>query len=118
MLYSSHILFHLLVIAVDISERLRLASSFNFLKSRKKRIFGQFVHQMTIRRRPSRTLRPILLLGPWLLLHQIMSGVAIDMPDNSIINGSGHKYSVILPTYNERQNLPVIVWLLARTFNQ
>ncbi|BEI93209.1 uncharacterized protein CcaverHIS019_0508370 [Cutaneotrichosporon cavernicola] len=26
------------------------------------------------------------------------------------------KYSVILPTYNERKNLPVIVWLLARTF--
>jgi dolichol-phosphate mannosyltransferase len=26
------------------------------------------------------------------------------------------KYSVILPTYNERKNLPVITWLLARTF--
>jgi len=26
------------------------------------------------------------------------------------------KYSVILPTYNERKNLPVIVWLLAKTF--
>ena len=26
------------------------------------------------------------------------------------------KYSVILPTYNERRNLPVIVWLLAKTF--
>lgn len=29
---------------------------------------------------------------------------------------SADKYSVILPTYNERKNLPVIVWLLARTF--
>ncbi|TFK18797.1 dolichol-phosphate mannosyltransferase [Coprinopsis marcescibilis] len=29
-----------------------------------------------------------------------------------------HKYSVILPTYNERKNLPVIVWLLARTFEE
>ena len=28
------------------------------------------------------------------------------------------KYSVILPTYNERKNLPVIVWLLARTFTE
>jgi hypothetical protein len=27
------------------------------------------------------------------------------------------KYSVILPTYNERKNLPVIVWLLAKTFD-
>ena len=26
------------------------------------------------------------------------------------------KYSVILPTYNERKNLPVIVWLLAKVF--
>ena len=29
-----------------------------------------------------------------------------------------HKYSVILPTYNERKNLPVIVWLLARVFTE
>ncbi|KAG8525911.1 dolichol-P-mannose synthesis [Bacidia gigantensis] len=28
------------------------------------------------------------------------------------------KYSVILPTYNERRNLPIIVWLLARTFTE
>ncbi|RIA91825.1 Glycosyltransferase Family 2 protein [Glomus cerebriforme] len=29
-----------------------------------------------------------------------------------------NKYSVILPTYNERSNLPVIVWLLAKTFKE
>ena len=29
-----------------------------------------------------------------------------------------HKYSVILPTYNERKNLPVIVWLLANMFKE
>lgn len=29
-----------------------------------------------------------------------------------------HKYSVILPTYNERKNLPIIVWLLAKTFKE
>lgn len=29
-----------------------------------------------------------------------------------------HKYSVILPTYNERKNLPVIVWLLAKVFQE
>ncbi|PPQ99603.1 hypothetical protein CVT24_005179 [Panaeolus cyanescens] len=29
-----------------------------------------------------------------------------------------HKYSVILPTYNERKNLPVIVYLLAKTFEE
>lgn len=27
-------------------------------------------------------------------------------------------YSVILPTYNERENLPLIIWLLERTFTQ
>lgn len=31
---------------------------------------------------------------------------------------SQNKYTVILPTYNERENLPIITWLLARTFNE
>lgn len=26
------------------------------------------------------------------------------------------KYSVLLPTFNERKNLPIIVWLLQKTF--
>lgn len=29
-----------------------------------------------------------------------------------------HKYSVILPTYNERKNLPIIIWLLAKVFQE
>jgi hypothetical protein len=29
-----------------------------------------------------------------------------------------HKYSVILPTYKERKNLPLIVWLIAKVFNE
>lgn len=33
-------------------------------------------------------------------------------------NTAGNKYSVILPTYNERKNLPIIVWLLAKTFSE
>ncbi|KAG0317003.1 dolichol-P-mannose synthesis [Dissophora globulifera] len=32
--------------------------------------------------------------------------------------GQNHKYSVLLPTYNERENLPVIIWLLAKTFQE
>lgn len=28
------------------------------------------------------------------------------------------KYSVILPTYNERKNLPVVTWLLEKTFTE
>lgn len=31
---------------------------------------------------------------------------------------SGDKYSVILPTYNERRNLPIISWLLEKTFRE
>ncbi|KAL8717494.1 MAG: hypothetical protein Q9225_005265 [Loekoesia sp. 1 TL-2023] len=31
---------------------------------------------------------------------------------------SKDKYTVILPTYNERRNLPIIVWLLNRTFTE
>lgn len=34
------------------------------------------------------------------------------MPSNQ------NKYSVILPTYNERRNLPIICWLLERTFRE
>ncbi|XP_053937529.1 dolichol-phosphate mannosyltransferase subunit 1 isoform X2 [Cuculus canorus] len=30
--------------------------------------------------------------------------------------GGAHKVSVLLPTYNERENLPLVVWLLVRTF--
>ncbi|KAF2660558.1 glycosyltransferase family 2 protein [Lophiostoma macrostomum CBS 122681] len=32
--------------------------------------------------------------------------------------GSKDKYSVLLPTYNERRNLPIITWLLNKTFTE
>ncbi|KAM6054070.1 dolichol-phosphate mannosyltransferase subunit 1 isoform 2-T2 [Chlamydotis macqueenii] len=32
--------------------------------------------------------------------------------------GGEDKFSVLLPTYNERENLPLVVWLLARTFQE
>lgn len=28
---------------------------------------------------------------------------------------SNAKYSILLPTYNERENLPLIIWLLMQT---
>ncbi|KAM4570967.1 dolichol-phosphate mannosyltransferase subunit 1 [Fundulus diaphanus] len=31
---------------------------------------------------------------------------------------TGDKYSVLLPTYNERENLPLIVWLLVKYFGE
>lgn len=33
-----------------------------------------------------------------------------------VLDMAGVKYSVILPTYNERKNLPVMVYLLATAF--
>ena len=29
-----------------------------------------------------------------------------------------HKYSVLLPTYNERDNIGIIIWLIIRSFEQ
>jgi dolichol-phosphate mannosyltransferase len=31
---------------------------------------------------------------------------------------AGDKYSVLLPTYNERENLPIIVWLLNKYLSE
>jgi hypothetical protein len=28
------------------------------------------------------------------------------------------KYSILLPTYNEKENLPLIVWLIVRSFEE
>ncbi|KAM5135491.1 dolichol-phosphate mannosyltransferase subunit 1 [Mantella aurantiaca] len=33
-------------------------------------------------------------------------------------DGTGDVYSVLLPTYNERENLPIIVWLLVKYFGE
>jgi len=45
------------------------------------------------------------------------SNVSLNM-QGSFDTPDTHKYSVILPTYNERKNLPVIIWLLAKTFTE
>jgi dolichol-phosphate mannosyltransferase len=34
------------------------------------------------------------------------------------VKAAKDKYSVILPTYNERRNLPIVTWLLHRTFTE
>lgn len=34
-------------------------------------------------------------------------------------NSDGNdKYTVLLPTYNERENLPLIIWLLVKHFEK
>jgi len=32
-----------------------------------------------------------------------------------MVDKAARKYSVLLPTYNERENLPLIIWLLMKT---
>src|SRR5262245_10823179 len=44
-----------------------------------------------------------------------MDNITLDMRSKSSRN---QKYSVILPTYNERKNLPIITWLLAKVFQE
>ncbi len=41
------------------------------------------------------------------------------MPDRSVVTSSAAmrkspKYSILLPTYNERENLPIVIWLLVK----
>jgi len=45
------------------------------------------------------------------------NNVALNMQDQ-YTSQNAHKYSVILPTYKERKNLPLIVWLLAKVFGE
>jgi dolichol-phosphate mannosyltransferase len=45
------------------------------------------------------------------------SGVSLEMQGEHDTPNT-HKYSVILPTYNERKNLPIIVWLLSSMFEE
>ena len=50
-------------------------------------------------------------------MNPFASPVSLNM-QGRFTSSDGHKYSVILPTYNERSNLPIIVWLLAKTFRE
>lgn len=47
-----------------------------------------------------------------LLIYSILFNLAIKM------GATKNKYSVILPTYNERRNLPIMCWLLEKTFRE
>jgi dolichol-phosphate mannosyltransferase len=52
---------------------------------------------------------------------QTLPSHIVTMPSNittKVPGSTGHKYSVILPTYNERKNLPVILYLLCSTFEK
>lgn len=47
-----------------------------------------------------------------------LASISINLGSASATSTSTHKYSVILPTYNERRNLPIIIWLLNETFTK
>ncbi|KAF9068475.1 glycosyltransferase family 2 protein [Rhodocollybia butyracea] len=50
-------------------------------------------------------------------MNPFASTAALDM-QGQFPTQDTHMYSVILPTYNERKNLPIIIWLLAKTFTE
>ena len=51
------------------------------------------------------------------MMNPFESNAALDM-QGQYPSSNTHKYSVILPTYNERKNLPIIIWLLAKVFTE
>lgn len=55
-----------------------------------------------------------LLQSPYINIHQQHHH---HLSHNSTMT-SQPKYSVLLPTYNERDNLPIIIWLLTKTFHE
>ena len=59
------------------------------------------------------------MMQPWIdpCMNPFESNASLNM-QGSFGSSDTHKYSVILPTYNERKNLPVIIWLLAKTFTE
>merc|ERR1712230_218464 len=59
---------------------------------------------------PGLTFNPIILYHPLTVAHLPTTTANRTMSTN--------KYSVLLPTYNERRNLPIIVWLLNREFTR
>lgn len=44
--------------------------------------------------------------------------LTVDDASAPVTTMTGNKYSVLLPTYNERENLPIITWLIAKTFTE
>lgn len=39
-------------------------------------------------------------------------------PPTLVMAGNEDTFSVLLPTYNERENLPLIIWLLVKYFEE
>lgn len=40
------------------------------------------------------------------------------MVDDKSIEGNAPEYSILLPTYNEAENLPICVWLINKYMNE
>lgn len=51
-------------------------------------------------------------------IHNYKVGLNWNLCQLKKLMGEGDKYSVLLPTYNERENLPLIIWLLVKFFEQ
>lgn len=59
------------------------------------------------------------VVGPLLYHRSTQIHVAMSSRKTSLPNrDSEDKYSILLPTYNERENLPLIVWLLVKYLDE
>ena len=82
--------------------------------------------RLSLSLRVSRLLRFPSLLSPLPSFHSTRRLPSIAMPPavataaavGDARLGAGNRYSVLLPTYNERQNLPIMIDLLVQTFTQ
>ena len=76
-------------------------------------IFLYFVLQIDSRVEPSRPLDHSI----WLATAFFKNWTAACLPRKFNMAAKNDKYSILLPTYNERENLPLIVWLIVRAFS-
>lgn len=58
------------------------------------------------------------LYSAWLQCYQCIHFAMTSRKASHPNRDEGDKYSVLLPTYNERENLPLIVWLLVKYFEE
>lgn len=67
---------------------------------------------------PTNTSLFLFLLSVLSMTIDAIDHAVLNVQDSHSNNMTQNKYTVILPTYNERENLPIITWLLAKTFKE
>lgn len=61
---------------------------------------------------PVPTIFEFVLSCHTILVNMTFDSMAANVGDSEITKSD--KYSILLPTYNERENLPIIIWLIIK----